>query len=305
MKKVLVIVGPTSVGKSDLSIRIAQSLPSEIISGDSIQVYRQLTIGSAKITAEEMKGVTHHCIDTLDYNESYSVYDFQTQARNAIDTITLSGKLPIIVGGTGFYIKATLYDYTFENEEKIVIDELTEETSEELYQKLNEIDPQTAQKIHLNNRKRLIRALTIASHGKLKSEIENAQTHQPLYDIYMVVLDVNREILHQRIEQRVDRMLANGLLEEVKTYFSDQESWTYQSFQGIGYKEWMPYLLGTQSIQEVRQAIIVHTRQFAKRQYTWFRHQFTANWVDSSDEKAINMILEEIKDWSNQPKGEL
>lgn len=305
MKKVLVIVGPTSVGKSDLSIRIAQSLPSEIISGDSIQVYRQLTIGSAKITSEEMKGITHHCIDSLDYNESYSVYDFQTQARNAIDTITSVGKLPIIVGGTGFYIKAALYDYTFENEEEIVTDELTDETSEELYRKLNEIDPQAALKIHPNNRKRLIRALTIASYGKLKSEIENAQNHQPLYDIYMVVLDVNREILHQRIEQRVDRMLASGLEQEVKTYFSDQSSWTYQSFQGIGYKEWIPYLQGTQSIQEVRQAIIIHTRQFAKRQYTWFRHQFTANWVDSSDEKAINTLLEEIKDWSNQPKGEL
>lgn len=305
MKKVLVIVGPTSVGKSDLSIRIAQSLPSEIISGDSIQVYRQLTIGSAKITSEEMKGITHHCIDSLDYNESYSVYDFQTQARNAIDTITSVGKLPIIVGGTGFYIKAALYDYTFENEEEIVTDELTEETSEELYRKLNEVDPQAALKIHPNNRKRLIRALTIATHGKLKSEIENAQNHRPLYDIYMVVLDVNREILHQRIEQRVDRMLASGLEQEVKTYFSDQVSWTYQSFQGIGYKEWVPYLQGTQSIQEVRQAIIIHTRQFAKRQYTWFRHQFTANWVDSSDEKAINTLLEEIKDWSNQPKGEL
>jgi len=305
MKKVLVIVGPTSVGKSDLSIRIASLLPSEIISGDSIQVYRQLTIGSAKITDDEMKGVTHHCIDSLDYNESYSVYDFQTQARTAIDKITSIGKLPIIVGGTGFYIKAALYDYTFETEEEIVIDELTEETSEELYQKLNEIDPQAALKIHPNNRKRLIRALTIASHGKLKSEIENEQTHQPLYDIYMVVLDVNRDILHQRIEQRVDRMFANGLLEEVNTYFGDPKSWVYQSFQGIGYKEWMPYLQGKQSIQEVRQAIIVHTRQFAKRQYTWFRHQFKANWVDSSDEKAINTVLEEIKDWSNQPKGEL
>ncbi len=304
MKKVLVIVGPTSVGKSDLSIRLAQLLPSEIISGDSIQVYRQLTIGSAKITSEEMKGIPHHCIDTLDYNESYSVYDFQTQARTAIDAITEKSKLPIIVGGTGFYIKAALYDYTFESEQATTSTEMSE-TNEELYQKLIEIDPQAAQKIHPNNRKRLIRALTIASLGKLKSEIENAQTHQPLYDIYMVVLDVKRDILHQRIEQRVDRMLTNGLEEEIQNYFKDQASWNYQSFQGIGYKEWLPYLRGIQSVEEVRQAIIFHTRQFAKRQYTWFRHQFEATWVDSSDVKAINTLIEEIKDWSNQPKGKL
>jgi tRNA dimethylallyltransferase len=301
MKKVLVLSGPTASGKTAISIQLAKAFNGEIISGDSQQVYRQLNIGTAKITPHEMDGIPHHGLDLVDYDQAYSVKDFQEMARNAIDEISSRGKLPILVGGTGFYLKAALYDYVFENEiESNPIDD--QGTDEELHARLTQIDPISALKIHPNNRKRVLRALQIASHGQLKSVIEEAQTHQPMYDAFMMVLSLPKAELDQRIASRVDLMFEQGLKSEVLDTFKTPESWKYLSFQGIGYKEWLPYLKGESNLEDVMEQIVIHTRQFAKRQMTWFRHQFNSRFVDPRDQNELNTCLEEIKTWLKEEK---
>ena len=295
MKKVLVIAGPTASGKTALSVKLAQILNGEIISGDSQQVYKELSIGTAKITEDEKQNIKHYGLDLIHYNENYSVKDFQSMARHAIDEITINTKLPIIAGGTGFYLKACLYDYEFKDE--LVEDDQFEELSnEELYNKLKEIDPQSLEKIHLNNRKRLIRALNIGLKGQTKTERESIQNHQPIYDVFLVVLDLPKPILDQRIEKRLDSMFNSGLKEEVLNYFNSPETWEYQSFQGIGYKEWKGFLLNQMSLDEVKEKIIISTRQYAKRQLTWFRHQFKAYWYKPSEENE-KLLLTEINEW--------
>lgn len=295
MKKVLVIAGPTASGKTALSVKLAQILNGEIISGDSQQVYKELSIGTAKITEDEKQNIKHYGLDLIHYNENYSVKDFQSMARHAIDEITTNTKLPIIAGGTGFYLKACLYDYEFKDE--LVEDDQFEELSnEELYNKLKEIDPQSLEKIHLNNRKRLIRALNIGLKGQTKTERESIQNHQPIYDVFLVVLDLPKPILDQRIEKRLDSMFNSGLKEEVLNYFNSPETWEYQSFQGIGYKEWKGFLLNQMSLDEVKEKIIISTRQYAKRQLTWFRHQFKAYWYKPSEENE-KLLLIEINEW--------
>lgn len=295
MKKVLVIAGPTASGKTALSVKLAQILNGEIISGDSQQVYKELSIGTAKITEDEKQNIKHYGLDLIHYNENYSVKDFQSMARHAIDEITTNAKLPIIAGGTGFYLKACLYDYEFKDE--LVEDDQFEELSnEELYNKLKEIDPQSLEKIHLNNRKRLIRALNIGLKGQTKTERESIQNHQPIYDVFLVVLDLPKPILDQRIEKRLDSMFNTGLKEEVLNYFNSPETWEYQSFQGIGYKEWKGFLLNQMSLDEVKEKIIISTRQYAKRQLTWFRHQFKAYWYKPSEENE-KLLLIEINEW--------
>lgn len=295
MKKVLVIAGPTASGKTALSIKLAHLLNGEIISGDSTQVYKELMIGTAKITDEEKEGVTHYGLDLIHYNENYSVKDFQTMARYSIDTITSKNKVPIIVGGTGFYLKACLYDYEFteEKEEDNPFDDIS---NEEIVEKLKQIDPKSLNKIHINNRKRLVRALNIGLKGQTKSEREESQNHKPIYDVFMIVLDIDKKILDQRIENRLNHMFENGLKDEVEQYFRQEETWDYQSFQAIGYKEWKAYFLNQSTLDEVKEKILIATRQYAKRQLTWFRHQFSAYWYKASDESE-KLLLEEIKLW--------
>lgn len=295
MKKVLVIAGPTASGKTALSIKLAHLLNGEIISGDSTQVYKELVIGTAKITDEEKDGVTHYGLDLIHYNENYSVKDFQTMARHSIDTITSKNRVPIIVGGTGFYLKACLYDYEFteEIEEDNPFDDLS---NEQIVEKLKQIDPKSLDKIHINNRKRLVRALNIGLKGQTKSEREESQNHKPIYDVFMIVLDIDKKILDQRIETRLNNMFDYGLKDEVEQYFSQKETWDYQSFQAIGYKEWKAYFLNQSTLDEVKEKILIATRQYAKRQLTWFRHQFSAYWYKASDESE-KLLLEEIKLW--------
>jgi len=295
MKKVLVVAGPTASGKTALSVKLAQLLNGEIISGDSQQVYKELSIGTAKITDNEKANIKHYGLDLINYADNYSVKDFQSMARHAIDEISSKEKLPIIVGGTGFYLKACLYDYEFKDE--MEEDEQFEELSnEELYNKLKEIDPLSLDKIHVNNRKRLIRALNIGLKGQTKSEREATQNHQPIYDVFLIVLDLPKPMLDQRIEKRLDTMFNSGLKEEVLTYFKSPESWDYQSFQGIGYKEWKDYLLNQISLDEVKEKIIISTRQYAKRQLTWFRHQFKAYWYKPSEENET-LLMTDINEW--------
>lgn len=295
MKKVLVVAGPTASGKTALSIKLAHHFNGEIISGDSQQVYKELSIGTAKITDDEKADIKHYGLDLINYDKSYSVKDFQSMARHAIDEISSKEKLPIITGGTGFYLKACLYDYAFKDE--MDEDDLFEELSnEELYNKLNELDPLSLDKIHVNNRKRLIRALNIGLKGQTKTEREAMQNHQPIYDVFLVVLDLPKPILDQRIEKRLDIMFNTGLEEEVLTYFKSPETWNYQSFQGIGYKEWKEYLLNQMSLDAVKAKIIISTRQYAKRQLTWFRHQFKAYWYKPSEENE-KLLISEINEW--------
>lgn len=298
MKKVLVIAGPTASGKTALSIGLAKAFNGEIISGDSQQVYRELNVGTAKITEEAKQGVPHYGLDLVSYDQAYSVKDFQTMARNAIDEITNRNKLPIIVGGTGFYLKATLYDYVFEDEDD-QDETFAELNNDELYDRLTELDPKATEKIHPNNRKRVLRALNIALKGETKSEREAKQNHEPLYDVFMLVMDHPKALLDQRIEERLDQQFMAGLQEEIEHYFSHAESRTYQSFQAIGYKEWKAYFEESASVEEIKQKIVIATRQYAKRQLTWFRHQFNAYWYKPSPENE-NIMINTIKAWLNK-----
>ena len=295
MKKVLVIAGATASGKTTLSIKLAEYFKGEIISGDSQQVYKELSIGTAKILENEKKHIKHYGLDLIHYSENYSVKDFQIMARDAIDEIDTKGKVPIIVGGTGFYLKACLYDYEFkeETEEDNLFEELS---NEEIYHRLEEIDPQSLEKIHLNNRKRLIRALNIGLKGQTKTDREATQLHQPIYDVFLVVMDIPKAELDQRIEKRLDSMFELGLKDEVLKYFNDAETWNYQSFQGIGYKEWKDYLLNKVDINTVKEKVIISTRQYAKRQLTWFRHQFKAYWYKPNKENE-KILINDIKEW--------
>lgn len=297
MDKILAIIGPTGVGKTSLSIQLAKAFNGEIISCDSMQVYKKMDIGTAKVTKEEMDGVPHYLIDIQEYDEPYNVKIFQDKCREAIQTILNKGKLPILCGGTGLYVKSVIYDYTFADEvmDEEYTQELKQKTNEELVELLKELDKDSLEKIHPNNRKRLIRALQMAHQGKNKSQREKEQEHKMLYDTYFLGLDVDREILHQRIDDRVDVMFDQGLVEEVTQLFQEPETWNYTSFQGIGYKEFKPYFEGTMTLEEVREKIKTHTRQFAKRQYTWFKNQMEVHWINREDPN----IEERVKEWLN------
>jgi len=299
MNKVLVIAGPTATGKSALAIELALRFNGEVINGDSQQVYRQLNIGTAKVTEAEKQGIPHHLLDILDYSQPYSVADFQKAARAAIQDIQDRGKLPILCGGSGHYLKAVLYDYDFKPEDRpqAAFDELN---NEELYARLLELDPVSAHKTHQNNRKRVLRAVNMALSGNLKSQREAAQSHEPIYDVFMVVLDLDRALLNQRIEQRVQTMVKQGLVEEVTTWFTSIQAQSFQSFLGIGYKEFRAYLAQQASLESAIESIVIHTRQFAKRQLTWFRHQFEAHWVDPLDLQARRAVIETISQWLTQ-----
>lgn len=303
MKKVLVIAGPTAVGKSDFAVNLAREFHCEIISGDSIQVYRGLDIGSGKITREEMRGVKHHLIDILDPDDSYNVADFQKMARELIE----QEPLKIICGGTGLYLKSCLYDYEFQKEEDSlpsVDPELEQFSNVQLYEMLKESDPVQAEKIHVNNRRRLLRSLTIQKRsGQVQSRLEQQQEHKMLYDAKIIGCTMDREKLYARINARVEGMFANGLLEEVERLVNGGISFDRQSMQGIGYKEFKPYFEGTCTLEEVKAEIQKHSRQFAKRQYTWLNHQMPVQWCDMTDEEALNATLKDIQAWyTNEAK---
>lgn len=298
-EQIIAIIGPTGVGKTALSIELAKVLDGEIISGDSIQVYRGLDIGSAKVTKEEQQGIPHYLIDEYDYTQDYNVKLFQQRCRETIAQIQAKGKQPIICGGTGLYIKAALYDYVF-------LDELQDEThqrfleslsNDELYAALSIIDAPACQQIHKNNRRRLIRALMIAHSGKKKSEIINEQAHQPLYDLFLIGLTMPREQLYARIDQRVDQMMENGLLQEVTQLAQEESIWSSAGFKGIGYKEWYAYFHGTSDKETCIDQIKKNSRNFAKRQYTWFRNQLPVHWYDISDPDWKQQIQLDLAEW--------
>lgn len=301
MIKVIVIVGPTGVGKTKMGVSLAKALNGEIISGDSMQIYRGMDIGTAKVTSEEMQGIPHHCIDILDPQDRYSVKDFQETVRLFIKQITQRGKIPIIVGGTGLYIKAALYDYQFQetqDDHERVRKKYQDMSNENLYEYLKKIDLKSAEELHPHNRQRVLRAIEIYEQtGQKKSDMIEAQSHSCLYDAYFVGLTLEREQLYQRIHQRVDLMRAQGLEEEVKKLYRAGLSRNHQSMKAIGYKEWFDYFENQISLEEVYDRIKKHSRQYAKRQYTWFKNQFDVSWYDvclENFENTEKQILHDI-----------
>ncbi len=292
MQKVLVIIGPTAVGKTAFGIECAGSFNGEIISGDSIQIYRGLNIGSAKPTLEELSMAKHHLIDIIDPKGSYSVRQFQQLARECIDQISSKGKLPIIVGGTGLYIKAALYDYVFYEEEE-EDDQFEDLTNQELYDLLKEKDPAALEKIHINNRKRLVRALNIYNkHQTGISQIKAQQQHKPLYDCLIIGLTAERDELYRRIDSRVDQMIKDGLVEEIESLLKQGVTFDDQCMQGIGYKEWKEYFDGAKSLEECIDQIKRNSHHFAKRQYTFFKNQLDVRWFSDLTEAR-----QEVEKW--------
>ncbi len=284
MEDIIVIVGPTGVGKTKLSIELAKELDAEIINGDSVAIYKKLDIGSAKPSVEEREGIVHHLIDIKDVREDYSVFDYQKDCRRVIDEINRKGKRIIIVGGTGLYIKAALYDYKFlEGNTYNNYDDLS---NEEL---IKRIKAYNIDKIpELNNRRRLERLLTKLDNGE---EISNNKDDL-LYPIKVIGLTTDRDYLYERINNRVDMMIKNGLVDEIlslKDYYKDSRILN----SGIGYKEFNDYLFNNISLDEVIDKIKKDSRRFAKRQYTFFNNQFNTKWFDV-DFDNFNNTIEEV-----------
>lgn len=291
MNKIIVIVGPTGVGKTKLSIELAKKFNGEIINGDSTQVYRDLDIATAKVTKKEKENIRHHLLDIKDITEDYTVYDYQKDGRKAIEDILAINKTPIIVGGTGLYIKALLYDYNFK--EGNIKNDYSAFSNEELYKKILEINPDTS--IHINNRKKLERFLDYYSNtGEI---IENNKTDKLLYECIFIGLTTSREVLYERINKRVDVMVNDGLLEEAKKIY-DSNIRTKAITTPIGYKELFPYFEEEKTLEECLEDIKQKSRKYAKRQYTWFNNQMSINWFDVNFEEfneTVNQIYEFIK----------
>lgn len=289
-KPLIILTGPTAVGKTALSIELAKAVNGEMISADSMQVYRTLDIGTAKIKPEEMEGITHYLIDVLDPTEDFNVFRFQQLAKEALEKIYAKGKIPIVVGGTGFYIQALLYDIAFEETEESAYRKELEQYAKingahALHEQLKEIDPVSYQEIHENNMKRVIRALEfyhdtgypISKHNALEREKESP------YNFAYFVLNDDRQKLYDRIELRIDQMLKEGLVEEVRSALAYGCTKEMVSMQGLGYKEIIPYLEGRCSLEDAVYILKRDTRHFAKRQLTWFRRERDVIWVDKTE----------------------
>ena len=288
--KIIVIVGPTAVGKTALAIDLAQALNGEIISGDSQQVYRKLDIGTAKATQEEQAAAPHHLIDVREVTESYSAFDFVREAKQAIAEITARGKLPIIAGGTGLYIQSLLEGYHLGGEiphEEILAyrAQLDLLSDEDLYQRVAEqglVIPQL-------NRRRAMRALEIAHFGQ---DLANQETN---YEPYLICLDDERSLIYERINRRVDRKLEEGLLEEARWLYDHYPD--VQASKGIGYKELFPYFKGEQSLDEASEILKRNTRRFAKRQLTWFRNRMEVTFYAISAPRFKEQVLADVKEF--------
>lgn len=289
MKDIIVIVGPTGVGKTKLSIELAKRLDGEIINGDSVSIYKGLDIGSAKPTMEEREGIVHHLIDICDIDDNYTVYEYQRDVRRKIDDISKRGKRIIIVGGTGLYIRAALYDYKFV--EGANNNDYKDLSNEELVEKIKSYNVEDIP--HVNNRQRLVRLLNKLENGE---EIVTEKS-KLLYPCKVIGLTTDREYLYERINNRVDQMIKSGLLEEVnglkKHYLTSRVL-----NSGIGYKEFYDYFYNNVSLNNVIQKIKLDSRRYAKRQYTFFNHQFDTKWFDVNFEdfsRTVDAVYEYIE----------
>ena len=302
-QKLIILTGPTAVGKSKLSIDLAKSIGGEIISADSMQVYKYMNIGTDKISPEKMGGVPHHLIDFLEPTEDFNVVMFQKLVREAITEISSRGKIPILVGGTGFYIQAVIYDIDFtETDEDDTYRKELEDIAKTigahvLYEKLQSVDPKSAEIIHENNVKRVIRALEYYKKTGKPISLHNEEQHQNSspYDFYYFVLTDDRNTLYSRIDKRVDKMIAEGLEEEVKGLEKYHIPKTATSMQSLGYREMIGYLEGEYDLDRAIYLIKRNTRHFAKRQLTWFRREKEVIWIDKNNyNHDDNLILKEM-----------
>nr|WP_321314825.1 tRNA (adenosine(37)-N6)-dimethylallyltransferase MiaA [uncultured Ligilactobacillus sp.] len=312
VEKVLMIVGPTAVGKTSLSIKLAQHFNGQVISGDSMQVYQNLNIGTAKVTAEEMQGVRHYLLDEIPITERFSVADFKNKTQQAIQKIYMDNALPILVGGTGFYLQSFIDNYHFGKDAYASTDKLIREKyyqfaeengKQALWEKLNEIDPDAASKIPIANTVRIIRALEVYEKtGKLFSQQKDHPDEN--YDFLIIGLNTNRKILYERINERVDIMMNDGLLEEAK-YLFENGGLDLPSGKGIGYKEFYPYFEGKESLQNCISNVKKNSRHYAKRQLTWFRNKMNVNWFDlvQNFDEDYNKIIKLVTRWLKENKN--
>ncbi|MCD8898816.1 tRNA (adenosine(37)-N6)-dimethylallyltransferase MiaA [Staphylococcus gallinarum] len=297
---IIVLVGPTAVGKTEFSIELAKQFNGEIISGDSMQVYRHMDIGTAKISSDEMEGIPHHMIDILNPDEAFSAYEFKSRAEKLITEITERGKTPIIAGGTGLYIQSLIHNYAFEDEETISetdnkrvqekMASLEPLSNEALHDYLAEFDPESAIAIHPNNRKRVVRAIEYYQKTKklLSSRKKNAQ-YTENYDTLLLGIEMSRQTLYNRINNRVDIMLERGLIDEVK-YLVEQGYESCQSMQAIGYKEIVPVIHNEMTIELATEKLKQHSRNYAKRQMTWFKNKLDVIWLDKEALTLSSML---------------
>lgn len=301
-RPLMILTGPTAVGKTHLSIALAKAVNGEIISADSMQVYKQMDIGTAKIRPEEMDGVPHHLVDVLSPKEEFNIVRFQQMAKEAMIKIYEQGKIPILVGGTGFYIQAVLYDIDFTEtcEDREYREELQKfadrEGEEALHNRLKEKDPKAAEEIHPHNVKKVIRALEFyKSTGKpISAHNEEQRQKESPYNFLYLVLNQDREILYERIEKRIDQMVSEGLVEEVKSLKEQGCHKEMVSMKGLGYKEILSYLDGEMSLEDAITLLKRDTRHFAKRQLTWFRREKEPVWIEKGAFENEDQILEHI-----------
>lgn len=299
---IVVVVGPTASGKTELSVALAKKINGEVISGDSMQVYRQMDIGTAKVTQEEMEGVPHHLINILNPDEVFSAYEFKKRAEQCIADITARGKIPIIAGGTGLYIQSLIYNYPFEKEEITAekkrevakkMNALEELDNDHLHQYLKTFDSKSALEIHPNNRKRVLRAIEYyLKTEKLLSSRKKVQQFTENYDTLLVGIEMSRETLYFKINKRVNIMLTNGLFREVEALLESGYEHE-QSMQAIGYKELIPVVKGEETLSYAVDKLKQHSRQYAKRQLTWFKNKMKVRWLDKEN-MSLQMMLDEI-----------
>lgn len=302
MKKIplIILTGPTAVGKTDLSIKLAKDMSAEIISADSMQIYKYMDVGSAKVTEEEMQGVKHYLIDEVKPDYPFSVSEFQQRAKKYIYEINEKGKCVLVTGGTGLYLNSLIYNMDFAKSD--ANNELREELQNQfaekgidyMHNRLKELDEEAANRIHKNNTKRVIRALEVCLSGKKMNDFSSDLKFNEEYQPIIIVLNRDREHLYDRINMRVDIMLKNGLVEEVKKLLSMGFKKDMISMQGIGYKEILKYLDGEYTYEEAIEIIKRDSRRYAKRQITWFKRYETAKWFDLDKYESIDKLKNEI-----------
>ena len=302
-QKVIIIGGPTASGKTALSIELAKKIGGEIVSADSMQIYKEMNIGTAKPDKEEMQGIKHYMLDFLSPDKNYSVANYKKDAKKAIKEILEKGKIPIVVGGTGLYIDSLIYEIEYVDTEtdfeyrKELESKVEKEGLEKLYEEAKKIDPEAMKKISINDQKRIMRVLEIFKQtGKTKTELDRESRKEPEYDYKMFAIDMQRDILYERINKRVDIMLEKGLIEEVENIYKKYNEFP-TSMQALGYKEVVEYLENEITKEEMIEKIKQESRRYAKRQLTWFRKNKETIWLDGQEkvEKNIDIILEELK----------
>lgn len=306
MQKIIIMVGPTAIGKTDLALNLAPKINAEIISGDSMQIYQEVAIGTAKPTVAEQAKVKHYLIDEKSIFDEYSVKDFVKEATQAVDKITAQGKVPLVVGGTGFYINALVNKMQLgePGEYQTSVDEKWEKYlatygEQKLWDELNKVDPQAASKIAVQNSRRTLRALTVISRtGKLFSQQQ--KKIDPRYDALIIGLNTDRAVVYDRINKRVDIMMQHGLLDEAKMIYENRDR-EHQVIQAIGYKEFFPYFEGEKSLDECVAKLKQASRKYAKRQLTYFKHQLPVQWFDPIEDKNCQKeINEKVEEFLNE-----